>query len=1008
MASVQAPARAGVFDVGPLIGRGSSGVVHRAIHAPTGLAVAVKLLPAPRDADDLAAFRDEVRAAAWLDHPNVVRLYDHGLLPDGRPWLAMELATGGTLRGWRPRSFRELAGTLVAVLDGLGHAHARGVLHLDLSAANVLVCAPADRRPGPKVADFGLARRGGSAPSGGGTILSMAPEQFDAGRAGPASDLYAVGCLAFELACGFPAFAAGDPMAVVFAKVVGRRVPFQAAVPVPPGFERWIDRLVDPDPARRFELAADAVSALVALPSEGMALPEHPPDWRPPGFQARPPRLLDSGLGLLGARRPTLLGRERERDRLWALLGAARADGEPRVAVLEGEGGVGKSALAEWLCERSEETGTARAVRAGRPRGTSPEERARSLRASVEAAGRAVVVWLDDAPEDLDGLDAAGRLARGGGVPALLVLTARSDSLVASPDARAAIDALVARGAARIAIDPLPPVERAILVEDLLGLRSDVAGRVVRHAAGNPLATVSLVRSWAERGMLASGPDGFVLVSEPGPVAAGGAPAERVRSALAGLGAAERETAELLAVLGDPVQPADWAAACAAHGLPSPAAVRDALLECGLLRSRADGLRFSHGLLRDAVLCGVPQDRLRLLHEAAADALAGGDPGVEGEHRLAAGQPGAAAGLLREAALACTDAADHRGSLARVDSWERALDALSVGAAERERVELLVVRAGALRGLARFVAAEEVGRLALAAARASGWEDLVAGALVEVGRCALNLGRLPEAADLLGLAAVAAASSGFAQVEACALRMLGLTRLFEGRLEEAAAQIERARLAYLALSNPLRAAWCAVGRSQVEKQAGRLDQVARWLEEAADLGAGNDALLAEVANGLGEVARLRLRLDDAERHYRRVLHWAVATGGSDRPVAEANLGLVLLERGAWADARQQLLPAREEFGRHGRRDLAATVDLALAACAGGLRDWPEWDSRLDAARRGLAETGFVYFDVARTARIAADLAARRGDPARAAVAAALAREQFRALGRDDDAGAVAG
>ncbi|MEZ4239059.1 MAG: serine/threonine-protein kinase [Myxococcota bacterium] len=200
------------FLLDAVIGEGASGTVWRGRHAGSGELVAIKILRGgPAVTSSVRSmFARELRAVAGLDHPNVVWLLDHGWVDDAAavveplleldaPFLALEYGTLATLD---PRCGRmtwpELLPLLLGVLDGLAHAHARGLLHLDLKPTNVLLAGPPDA-PIPKLADFGLAR----APAPGrqlratGTPAYMAPEQFgnDAGALGPWTDLYALGCL---------------------------------------------------------------------------------------------------------------------------------------------------------------------------------------------------------------------------------------------------------------------------------------------------------------------------------------------------------------------------------------------------------------------------------------------------------------------------------------------------------------------------------------------------------------------------------------------------------------------------------------------------------------------------------------------------------------------------------------------------------------------------------------------------------------------------------------------
>jgi eukaryotic-like serine/threonine-protein kinase len=290
------PVRLGPFSLHDVLGRGGMGEVWRGRHLGCDLEVAVKVLGLHRaDRPDLiAAFRNEVRAVAALDHPSIVHVIDYGevtvdaqratrgQLVAGSPWLAMELARAGSLHSWvdgsrPPLSWFELRAMLLRILDALAHAHARGLLHLDIKPANLLLCGPEDARPGLKLSDFGLARRYEADPEGptehdgdaaAGTPLYMAPEQIESQQRdfGPWTDLYSLGCVAAHLATGHPPFGGGDVFAIAFSHLTGRRRLHTPLMTVPKGFEDWLDRLLVREPTARYQRAADAAWALSQLP----------------------------------------------------------------------------------------------------------------------------------------------------------------------------------------------------------------------------------------------------------------------------------------------------------------------------------------------------------------------------------------------------------------------------------------------------------------------------------------------------------------------------------------------------------------------------------------------------------------------------------------------------------------------------------------------------------------------------------------------------------------------
>jgi serine/threonine protein kinase/tetratricopeptide (TPR) repeat protein len=455
----------GPFALTRLIGVGGMGEVWEGAHVGQGVPVAVKVITAARARDPRyrEAFRNEVRSVAGLDHPGIVHVFDYGevdlraeeaslgRLVAGSPFLAMELADGGSLRTRpHPHTWRQLSGTLLALLDVLAHAHARGVIHRDMKPGNVLVFggheSDADAVPEPhqlRLSDFGLAHATdsgeGAVRGTSGTPTYMAPEQF-LGQwrdFGPWTDLYAVGCMAFSFAHGSPPFQGGGLIGLRQAHLSADPPALTPVVPVPDGFESWLLRLMDKDPLARFQTAADAAYALLllgdarddappadlpidnvqVLPSrftldmslaewetthvtqKGDApttlppdqddempigaggqhlmrrrLPPLPASWRNLDPPRRSMRLVGAGLGLYGLRAIPMVGRMSARDGLWQALYQALQEQAPRLCLVRGAAGAGKTRLARWLAERASEVGNAVVLVAEHSQGGGPRD----------------------------------------------------------------------------------------------------------------------------------------------------------------------------------------------------------------------------------------------------------------------------------------------------------------------------------------------------------------------------------------------------------------------------------------------------------------------------------------------------------------------------------------------------------------------------------------------------------------------------------------------------------
>ncbi|UJR82171.1 serine/threonine-protein kinase PknK [Sandaracinus amylolyticus] len=274
------------FDLLDPIARGGMGLVLRGEHRGLGMPVAIKVLSHARARQDraIAAFQREVRAMASLDHPAIVRVLDHGVVPataavadpehlvEGSPYLVMELAHGTLDHPAPARLWSRTRAVLRTLLDALAHAHARGLVHRDLKPANVLRVRLRDGSSVLKLSDFGLAHALGTDPAdergaAAGTPQMMAPEQFRGAVRdfGPWTDLYALGCIAFKLATGKPPFDHPDEDELAHMHLRSPPPRLVPLFPVPDAFEAWVGRLLEKSPDRRFQRASDAARALLAV-----------------------------------------------------------------------------------------------------------------------------------------------------------------------------------------------------------------------------------------------------------------------------------------------------------------------------------------------------------------------------------------------------------------------------------------------------------------------------------------------------------------------------------------------------------------------------------------------------------------------------------------------------------------------------------------------------------------------------------------------------------------------
>ncbi|HEY7328786.1 MAG TPA: serine/threonine-protein kinase [Gemmataceae bacterium] len=230
------------YEIVRELGRGGMGVVYQARQAETNRFVALKMLQTDRRAMPVqkARFDAEVQALVRLQHPNVVRIMGVGN-HDGHDYFVMEYLDGGNLAekiGSQPQSPRQAAALVEILARTIHAAHERGIIHRDLKPANVLLAADGT----PKIGDFGLARRNSVVARLTrslqilGTPGYMAPEQAagQSKRAGPASDIYALGAILYQLLTGRPPFQGDSAVELVRQAAEDEPLPlrhWQSAVP---------------------------------------------------------------------------------------------------------------------------------------------------------------------------------------------------------------------------------------------------------------------------------------------------------------------------------------------------------------------------------------------------------------------------------------------------------------------------------------------------------------------------------------------------------------------------------------------------------------------------------------------------------------------------------------------------------------------------------------------------------------------------------------------------------
>lgn len=255
-----------------LLGSGGMGSVYQAEQLGLGRSVAVKLLRRYLVVTRAEWFRAEAMAASRINHPHAVSIYDYGVTPAGVPYLVMEHLRGQTLAALieaEPLSPDRIISIAAQVLSALAEAHACGIVHCDLTSDNVIVDRLRDGDDFAKVIDFGLVRLCEKPPGQGpviGTAEYMAPEQIRGDQVTPATDLYAVGVLLYEMIVGRTPFAGASIPVILEGHLRGEPHPPHDIIPTcPPALAQLTLCALSKAPENRPLGAADLRERLLAL-----------------------------------------------------------------------------------------------------------------------------------------------------------------------------------------------------------------------------------------------------------------------------------------------------------------------------------------------------------------------------------------------------------------------------------------------------------------------------------------------------------------------------------------------------------------------------------------------------------------------------------------------------------------------------------------------------------------------------------------------------------------------
>lgn len=651
---------------------------------------------------------------------------------------------------------------------------------------------------------------------------------------------------------------------------------------------------------------------------------------------------------------------------------------------------------------------------------TSRDERYAAVAKFIEGLTRErpVIVWIDDAHWSIEAIGFAAYLAQLD-LPVLTLVTLRDD-LMASRDFERALlaNVLAETPLEELAIEPLSDSDQEELVKTLLGLDDALAEQVLERADGNPLFAIQLVGDWVDRGVLMSGPEGFRL--RPGEKAS--IPdhihdlwvrrVDEVRQDFEGANSSKIVAAlETAAALGERIDIAEWLEVIAQMEVPINFV--EHLTEMRLATINDDETwSFVHGMFRESISRrAVEHDRWKEAHIRCVQGLLrfhddiwGAVAERIGRHYFEAEKYREAMQPLEKAAVGAFSVGEFRRGLRLLSLREEAMLAASIPQTDQSWANSYVLRARMLFGHGDLDETRSIIREIERISGPLGWNI---GHKIDWLKAVVGVrtGEFRLARDLFERALEKTESEDIDFI-ADVVQGLGAAHSALGEAEKAIACYQRAaslfgengKLVGVGAANA-GIAQMLIGTGEVERAAEHLEASRKALEQA-----GDRVSLSKTLNDMGDLARDRMRLDDADRHYRSAQRLMEATGSAYAGVPMVNRAFLLLARGESEEALELARNAQKRLQQRAVLGIAGYATLVPLVVHAEAQEYDHFVRTLQELEVFL-ETGGVDRDMAELTLRAGSAALRNGWQ-EAKHLYQISRDQFSKLGDSERAGEV--